>query len=359
MELKLHKRNNLIHVAVWFVYLIILTWFFLNFHDFRESISRSFIIVCVHAIVFYLNLKILLPKFLEKKHYALYFLFVIGLIALVIVFFNSFDSYFDYNEIRNNIRRHGGQAPGRGQARMFLKHFEFGRMVLNGIVVIAVLFISTIYRNVSEGRRREQNEVALKNKILEAETSLLKSQMNPHFLFNTLNNIYSLSLAKSDKTADSIHRLSDMLRYVLYESDEKFVRLEKELKYIQAYIQLQLLKDDEIRNVNIEIENIDKSLMIAPMILIPFVENSFKHSKIEDTEKGWIKIAIKTISNQLIFSIENSIPETALSKDKGSGVGLSNTKRRLALLYPGKHSLNIIDSEEKFAVQLKIYLDEN
>jgi LytS/YehU family sensor histidine kinase len=212
---------------------------------------------------------------------------------------------------------------------MFMRHLEFGGMIMNGVIIIVVLFISTIYRNIAEGRRREKNEIALENKILEAETSFLKSQINPHFLFNTLNNIYSLAVAKSDKTADSIHRLSDMLRYVIYESDEKLVRLEKEVNYIKAYIQMQLLKDEAIKNIRIDIDNIDKDLKIAPMILIPFVENSFKHSKIEDTKKGWMTINLKTVSGQMIFSIENSIPDTAQSKDKGSGVGLSNTRRRL------------------------------
>jgi len=359
MELYLHKRNHLIHIAVWIVYLVLLTWFFLNFNGFGESITKSLIFVCVHAIVFYLNLNVLLPKFLEKKHYALYFLLVIGLIALTIILFNTFERFVDYQEIRNTVKRHGRQGPGRGQVRMLAKQFELGRMVLNGIVVVAVLFISTIYRSIAEGRRREQNEIALQNKVLEAEKSFLKSQMNPHFLFNTLNNIYSLSLAKSDNTAESIHRLSEMLRYVLYESDEKNVRLEKEIKYIEAYIQLQLLRDDEIENVNLDIGNIDNSFMIAPMILIPFIENSFKHSKIEDTENGWINITIKTVSNKLIFTIENSIPAIIPSKDKSSGVGLTNTKRRLELLYPDKHTLNIIDSGEKYAVQLKIDLNEN
>jgi len=358
MEINLHRKNTLIYIAVWIVYFILLTWFFLIFHDFQKSIFKSIIIVCVHAIVFYLNLKVLLPKFLEKKQYILYFIFVIGLIALVIIFFNSFDRLVGVEEISERMRR-SGSPHGRGQGRMYLKQLAFNRMILNGIIVVAILFISTIYRNITEARRREQNEISLKTKILEAETMFLKSQMNPHFLFNTLNNIYSLSIAKSEKTAEAIHRLSEMLRYVLYESNEKFVSLEKEIKYIQSYIQLQLLKDEEIKSVNIEIGNIEKNLKIAPMLLIPFIENSFKHSNIENIEKGWIEINIKTISEQLIFSIENSIPEMTQSKDKTTGVGLKNTKRRLELLYPDRNMLNIIDSDKKFSVQLKIDLYEN
>lgn len=358
MELKQHKINILVHIAVWIVYLVLLTWFFLNFHDLQGSLFRSVVIVGIHAIVFYLNLLVLMPKFLEKKQYILYFIFVIGLVALVVLFFNAFDRMTGVEELSDKFRRQG-PPHRRGHGRIFLRHFEFGKMIINGIIVVGVLFISTVYRNISESRRREKNEIALKNKILEAETMFLKSQMNPHFLFNTLNNIYSLSIAKSEKTPDAIHRLSEMLRYVLYESNEKYVNLEKELKYIQSYIQLQLLKDEEIKNVNIEIKNIDKDLKIAPMILIPFVENSFKHSKIEDVEKGWIDLKIETDNKQLIFSVDNSIPSISLSKDAGKGVGLKNTKRRLELIYPGRYSLNIIDTEKRFSVQLKLYLDEN
>lgn len=359
MELNLHKKSTLIHIGVWIVYLILLTWFFMNFHNLGDSVTKSIVIVSIHAIVFYLNLLVLLPVYLERKQYFLYFIFVLGIIVFVIALLDIIDKLFDIREIEEDIRMRGGPPRGRGQGRIFIRHFEYGRMIMNGIIVVVVLFISTIYRNISEGRKREQREAVLKNKILEAETSFLKSQMNPHFLFNTLNNIYSLSIVKSDRTADAIHRLSEMLRYVLYESDEKFVKLEKEIKYIKAYIELQLLKDEDIKNVSVEIDNIDNDLLIAPMILIPFVENSFKHSKIEDTEKGWIKINIRTASKQLTFSIENSIPEIKQSKDAGKGVGLSNTKRRLELLYPGKHTLNIIDTEDKFSVQLKINLDEN
>jgi hypothetical protein len=228
--------------------------------------------VGIHAIVFYLNLLVLLPVFLEKRQYFLYFVFIIGIIIVTIVLFDLFERSTDLTDLENNMRGRGRGPRGKGHGRSLMKHFEYGRMIMNGVVVIAVLFISTIYRNISEARRREKDEAVLKNKILEAEKSFLKSQMNPHFLFNTLNNIYSLSLAKSEKTPDAIFRLSEMLRYVLYESDDKFVLLASEIKYIKAYIQLQLLKDDQIKNVNLDIENYNSQLKIAPMILIPFIE---------------------------------------------------------------------------------------
>jgi len=161
---------------------------------------------------------------------------------------------------------------------------------------------------------------------------------------------------KSDRAPDAVHRLSEMLRYVIYDCNEEFVSLEHEINYIKSYIALQLLKDDEISNVNFEFSEINTKLKIAPMLLISFIENSFKHSKIEDLNNGWIDIKIRTKEEQLKLEIKNSIPDIEPSKDKQGGIGLDNVKRRLELIYPQKYNLNIEKTEKEYAVYLTIEL---
>jgi LytS/YehU family sensor histidine kinase len=209
------------------------------------------------------------------------------------------------------------------------------------------------------GRKREQEANLIKNQMLEAESKMLKWQINPHFLFNTLNNIYSMSQLKSDKTPDAVHRLSEMLRYVIYDCNDDFVKLKQEVKYIQSYIDLLLLKDENLQNVKYDFSGINPELKITPMILIPFVENSFKHSKFEDAQKSWINIDLKTKGNQLNFKIENSVPEHNFTKDAVGGIGIVNVKKRLQMLYPGKHILNHFQEKNVYHVELILDLDDN
>lgn len=208
-------------------------------------------------------------------------------------------------------------------------------------------------------RKREKEAVQLQNQMLEAETKMLKWQINPHFLFNTLNNIYSMSQMKSDKTPNAIHRLSQMLRYVIYDCNDNFVKLEQEISYIRSYINLQMLKDENMQNVKFDLQVGNPYLKIAPMLLISFVENSFKHSNIEDTENSWINIKLTTIENKLNFTIKNSIPEQTFAKDKSGGVGMENVKKRLQLLYPNKHYLKLTQEKNVYSVELMLELNEN
>ncbi|MEZ4921346.1 MAG: histidine kinase, partial [Saprospiraceae bacterium] len=189
-----------------------------------------------------------------------------------------------------------------------------------------------------------------------AELMFLKSQTNPHFLFNALNNIYTLTVLKSDQAPDNLLKLSGMLRYMLYECKSERVPLEKELEYIKNFTDLYLLKDSRGLNVKTQLDTSRPELPISPMLLIPFVENAFKHSKIEDIEHGWITIDLTTKDDTLQFVVANSKPETAGSKDQQGGIGLQNVQRQLELLYPENHALEILDESDRYQVTLKIKL---
>jgi LytS/YehU family sensor histidine kinase len=198
----------------------------------------------------------------------------------------------------------------------------------------------------------QKNEASLKQESIKAELAFLRSQVSPHFLFNSLNNIYSLSYRKSDKAPDAILKLSELTRYMLYEQLD-FIPLEKEWDYIQNFISLQQLRYESALNIDIDFNNSNQKAQIAPYLLIPFVENAFKHGRVQD-DSFPLKISLESNEKQISFEVKNRI--SSQQKDKDGGIGLENVRRRLALLYPGKHQLLINKDADSFDICLKINL---
>ena len=188
-----------------------------------------------------------------------------------------------------------------------------------------------------------------------AELSFLKAQINPHFLFNTLNGIYVLAIKKSENTAPAIMRLSSIMRYVISEGHLNYVGLENELKYIVDYIDLQKMRLSQSIQVDFLIDAPNKNYKIAPLILIPFIENAFKHG-ISTEDNCKIKIHITVKNGMLDLLVENKKYLTVLKEEEKSGIGVENTKKRLALLYPNKHELKTNDTKENYIVHLKMQL---
>jgi two-component system LytT family sensor kinase len=194
--------------------------------------------------------------------------------------------------------------------------------------------------------------------MLQTELKLLKSQINPHFLFNALNNIYALSVIDSNQTQQSISYLSNMLRYVLYECEEKLVPLKKEIDYINDFIKLYSLKSSKPYNITTQYTIADNNLLVAPMLFIPFVENAFKHGHIEKHGNSFISIIVNATSSLIELEIENSQPKNAINKDAVGGIGIENVKKRLSILYPEKHQLSILESSETFKIKLNLEVSE-
>lgn len=185
------------------------------------------------------------------------------------------------------------------------------------------------------------------------ELKVLKNQLNPHFLFNTLNNLYALTLKKDDNAPEVISKLSEILDFVLYQCNEDFVSIENEIKLLKNYIGLEKLRYDESRLEISFLHNVDNSIKIIPLILLTFVENSFKHSVINETGKAKINIVLKTENNQVVFKVENSKPQNELAKPIDlQKIGLENVRKQLELLYPKKHLLIIDEDNKKFSLEL-------
>lgn len=216
--------------------------------------------------------------------------------------------------------------------------------------VTAILLETFIY-----AQQKEKSAALTKAELKESELKFLKMQINPHFLFNALNNIYALSVIDSNKTQESISNLSEMLRYVIYDCEQPQVPLEKELAYIANYIELFKLKSSKEFDISFVKEIEDDQAMVAPMLFVPYIENAFKHSGIEKGEKHFVHISLVQSGRHIEFSVKNSLPETPGSLDSQGGIGLPNVKKRLELLYQEKYELDI-SKTTVFKVNLKLSL---
>ncbi|MDQ3843720.1 MAG: histidine kinase [Bacteroidota bacterium] len=236
------------------------------------------------------------------------------------------------------------------------KIYAANRDLLTSFPIITgfALMIKLIKRWWLKQRETEQ----LVREKTKAELQLLKAQVHPHFMFNTLNNIYYFTLTASPKAPEMIKKLSGLLHYILNECNQPLVPLSKEMAMIRDYTALEKVRYGEQMNMTIEIAENDTEKLIAPLLLIPFVENSFKHGASKMLANPWVKLRMAVENGMLHFSIENSRPQENETLVKKGSIGLSNVKKRLELLYPAAHELNIVSKPESFAVYLKIQLQE-
>ena len=227
---------------------------------------------------------------------------------------------------------------------------------LNLFNTLSIIFIAFAYRLLLAWYMQEKIRKDLENQKLRAELSYLKMQVNPHFLFNALNNIYSLAVTeKGKKTGESIMKLSELLRYVLYEKEDEQnkVSLEKEIKHINSYIDLVKLRYENEVNIQFSIEGDVQQKRIAPLLLFPLIENAVKHGIVNDPEKP-VHVDLKAENGWLNFTISNY--KNSYLKDEQGGIGVQNVQKRLDLLYPNEYNLRVEDVGEKFIVDLHLPL---
>lgn len=245
---------------------------------------------------------------------------------------------------------HGPLEP-IGKRPPFIASRSFKQLLIMSITALSTVLIETF----SFAQQKERSEILSKAELLRSELKFLKMQINPHFLFNALNNIYALSVTNSEKTQEGISTLSLMLRYVLYDCERPEVPLRKEWEYIKYFIELFKLKSSKDYKISFikDVEN--DALMVPPMLFIPFIENAFKHSGIEKRGNSFVNISLIAKENVIEFSVENSLPSEPFVRDAHGGIGLQNVKKRLNILYPQTHQLDIKRSDT-FGIYLKIKL---
>ncbi len=325
------RFNKILHIAIWVLVLAVPTIVFWNQPPGRLSLSFFFLSSLYHIAFFYFNAYFLYPRLLTKKRWPLYILSI----AAILVF--SYHVKVFLLELN----------PG------FRLTWEEKRIVIFSIAPF--LFASILFRLISDRLRFERLEKEARTEQLATELKFLRSQVSPHFLFNMLTNMVSLARQRSDLLEPSLIRLSELLRYMLYDSDKDRISINSEIETLQGYIALQQLRFGEDTELKIQIDNSSPGCFIEPMLLIPFIENAFKHG-IGLLDKPYIHIQLAVRENKLDFSVINNYNSTNHSKDKASGIGLVNVQNRLQLLYPGKHWLEIKDQKGIFFVHLKLDL---
>jgi LytS/YehU family sensor histidine kinase len=222
--------------------------------------------------------------------------------------------------------------------------------------LFTVIFLAMI-RVVTEWFEFEARKKSVENERLSAELNFLKAQINPHFLFNTLNNLYYLAYTKSSNTPEIIAKLSQMMRYMIYDSNHTQVPLHKEVEYMENYISLERLRLNDQIPIKFEVTGDPHKYRIAPFIFITFLENAFKHGVSNNNPKAWVNVSVQLIGNECIYTVENSKITTAKPEsEEKSGIGLQNVARRLELSYPGQYDLNVNDLPDRYLITLKIVL---
>ena len=314
--------------------------------DSTRAMMRGLIVFFGVALVVWLNINYLLPKIFFERKQALY-LFVGMLLVLLVTAL----VYWEQAPWAAFFSRSGGHRP----RPTVWKYFRYIYMMMP---FFTAFIGSALFEIASFANRVAREAATIKSEKLETEMKFLKSQINPHFLFNALNNIYSLAVLKSEKTPDNLLKLSGMLRYVLYDCKAEQVPLKMEIEYLRNFIDLSLLKDSRGLNVEASLEEQVPDVMVAPMLFVPFVENAFKHSRVEDLDMGWIKINLSADDSKIRFEVSNSLPDRGYTKDKSGGIGLENVRRRLELLYPKRHLLQIEQLEDRFEIKLVLDLNQ-
>jgi two-component system LytT family sensor kinase len=340
MKIKWHLNKNLalaIHIVVWAAILMLPFIFTSENEGTRDKDSLAFRNLdhttnFLWLGMFYLNAGILIPHFFYKKKYVWYvgsvlisFLIIMGLHGILFFLF---------------VPKH---------------HFHLlTSSKHNSLPFLFTILVSMAYKVIYDRFRNESEAAALQRENLKTELAFLRSQISPHFLFNVLNNIVAMVRLKSEELEPTIMKLSSLLQYMLYDSDDEKVLLKNEIDSLQDYIDLQKLRFTSKLNLQVHLNVKEEWHSIEPMLLIPFVENAFKHGNALSEDPAII-IDLEVTNDELDFTVKNKYTNTETAKDKTSGIGLTNVKRRLELLYPKTHQLDIEDSDGWYKVHLKLF----
>ncbi len=334
-------KYKLHHVLFWL--LLFASWYFFRYDDYysnSEALQITALKVVFLAVLVYATNYFLIPKFLYKKNYVLF-----AFVYVVMIFSASiFKMYLE-----------GILLYGRNSFNVWDNFKE--RVYDNVIPHFLLVTTGAAFKLLYDYASTQKHLAELTKEKAEAELNFLKSQMNPHFLFNAINSVFFLIDKNNIEARDALHKFSEMLRYQLYECNGQKIAIEKEISFLQDYIQVQRLRlDEDTTLINFKINSSVKAFEIEPLLLLPFVENAFKHlSHYNNGKMNEIKIDISKVNAELLFKVVNT------TEGKGNeftgGIGLNNVKKRLELLYPEKHKLAIYQDKNYFSATLTLNID--
>ncbi len=332
------KYKFIVHAIFWFIAFSLFYISFANTSGLHNEILRAVLTVALMMGFYYLHTRWLVKGFWENKRYYAYAI----LTLVVLVVFVAAKVRMEEDFFQDELSTFSFKDRRRFRFSVFFVH-----------VTLWLIGLFTTLLNTRYAIEQQQREII--NQQNEAQLKFLRSQINPHFLFNTFNNLYALVHLKSDAAAPMLLKLSEMLRYSLYECDAAKVPMQKEIQYIRDYIDLQVWHEKDKHKVTLEVENHAPDLMIGPMLFINFIENSFKYAN-PNNRRSWIRIKLQVHANKVDFGIENSISE---NPQTSGGVGIANTRQRLELLYPNRHELQITAKPDSFRVHLILNLEQS
>lgn len=345
--------NVLIHILIWLVFALIyytqpLYWdITVPYQVWVKDALMLGLLVCL----FYLNALVLVPKLLLKNLTGFFLLIALGLTALVVLLNHYFDDWLRIPQLMDAAFHKGPPHKhhhGPGHA------WDLGMIAAMIGTSALVVGISTSITTIQKWQKDRQHLQEAAQERISSELSFLKAQINPHFFFNTLNNIYALTHVDAETSRKAIHQLSRMMRYVLYDTQNSTTLLSQEIAFVKDYISLMQLRLTDMVRIDFSTPAALKDMAIAPMIFLPFVENAFKHG-VSATSPSFIDINIGQDGPVIDLNVINTIvKEQNNNLEAGSGIGLNNTRRRLDLLYPGKHTLTI--SEDRSANTYSVHL---
>ncbi len=328
----------ILHIAFW------LTFLSFKFIDYNQNLDTIVALKFLgvqngfNMLASYAHYFLLLPLVLDRKKYGQYLLLFLLLMTLVIFGRTQLEAIF-FNDIFGTDY----------YTKLDLLRIFNVFWTTSSFILFTSLMKFTMDRFVLEGEKKN-----LENEKLNAELNYLKAQINPHFLFNTLHNLNYLTQAKSDQATEVIVKLSNIMRYMIYESDKNLVPLANEIAYIKDYLDLEKIRLNKAFDLTFDTSRVDPNIEIPPLILIPFVENAFKHGVSDANAQSRIYIRLESTDAELVFHIENSLNPHGVVDTERSGFGLDNVKKRLDLSYNDRYSLEVIPANEKFTVTLKL-----
>ena len=340
---KFIQNRVLQHVLFWMASFYVLVQFFALEDEITDiDIVYTLLFHISLVIGVYLNTAILIQFLLKREKYSLYF---IGLVTLW--YGTAFINQLTFEKLSDKI------APNY----FFISSYEIDDLLKFSFVYIAMSTLLKLSKSWFQVLETEKELEALKREQAETELQALKSNINPHFLFNNLTSLYGLARKKADETPEYILKLSALMRYMIYDTKDKLVSLDKELDYIENYLELQKLRCDKTTKIKYLITGELDSHQIVPFLLIPFIENSFKHGGMNQNDKNIIDLSVKIEEKVLEMRLKNSIPlRTGGEIDAIGGFGIENVKSRLQSFYQDQYSLDLSKNDEEFTVKLKLNL---
>ena len=330
------------HLIFWVSFVLIGSYIFSYQQNFPFIFYLLNLLVHLPVLVLYTYLVIyfLVPRFLLRSRYITFFGLLTGVsaFAAILKLYISKNVYYALF-IPKALHPH--------------EWYSIDSFLVNMLWIVGPTILFAMFKYYKDWIKSREISQETERKRLATELQVLKGQLNPHFLFNTFNNLYSLALGKSDKTAVVIAKMSDMFHYILYECNATEVPVSKELKLIEDYIELEQIRYSDRLSVSFDKKIENKNFLIPPMLLYSFVENCFKHGSSQDPDLPWIRISLHVRNNHLMFEATNNIPKNYKATNT-EGVGLLNGKRRLELMYPQNHQLIIREENNEFYVKLDI-----